>query len=57
MTLRQKLLIVWFICVGGSGVLLYSATGSIQAGISISLAIIGVSIGVPLMRAFTEFSK
>jgi len=57
MTLRKKLLIVWFICVGGSGALLYSATGNIEMGIALSLTIVGISIGVPIMRAHTEFSK
>lgn len=57
MSLRKLLLFVWFTCVFSSGALTSAVTGSIELGVAVSLAIVGVSIGVPLMRAFTEFSK
>ncbi len=44
---------VWFIAVIGTGV----AANMEAWGLSASLAVLGISVGVPLMRAFTEHSK
>lgn len=57
LTRRQVLLIVWAISIIGSGLLVGSATGDYRFGLATSLAVLGISLGVPLMRAFTEFSK
>jgi hypothetical protein len=54
---RKILLIVWFVAMIGAGWLVGSASGIPEYGWAVSLSIIGVSLGVPLMRAFTEFSK
>ncbi len=53
MTRRQKFLAVWFIAVIGTGV----AANMAAWGWCASFAVLGISIGVPLMRAFTEHSK
>ncbi len=57
LTRRQLLLIVWVFSVIGPGLLVGNATGDYKLGFATSLAVLGVSLGVPLMRAFTEFSK
>ncbi len=56
-TRRQILLVVWIVCVIGSGLLIGNETESFKLGLATSFAVLGVSLGVPLMRAFTEFSK
>jgi hypothetical protein len=56
-TRRQIFLIIWFISVFVSGYFVADVTGSIKLGLAASFALIAVSLGVPLMRAFTEFSK
>ena len=57
LTRRQVLLIIWILSVIGSGFFVGNATGSGELGLGLSLAVLGTSLGVPLMRAFTEFSK
>ncbi|MEI8249427.1 MAG: hypothetical protein WCG07_02950 [Candidatus Taylorbacteria bacterium] len=57
LTRRQILLIVWFVSLVGAGVLIAMFTDSWMLGLATSLSVLGVSLGVPLMRAFTEFSK
>ncbi len=57
LTRRKILLIVWVFCVLGSGLFIFKATDNGSLGIAASLSVLGVSLGVPLMRAFTEFSK
>lgn len=57
LTRRQILLIVWIACAIGSGVLIGYETESTRLGFAASFFVLGVSLGVPLMRAFTEFSK
>jgi len=56
-TRRQILLIVWATSIIGAGILIGSASGNIQYGWATSLSLIAISLGVPLMRALTEFSK
>jgi hypothetical protein len=57
LTRRQILLLVWFFCVITSGILVGNFTHSWKLGLATSLVVLGISLGVPLMRAFTEFSK
>ncbi len=57
LTRRQVLFIVWFLSLVGAGVLGGVFSGSWEIGLAISLSILSLSLGVPLMRAFTEFSK
>ena len=57
MTRRQKFLVVWFLSVIGAGVSAYQASGVVAWGYCASFAVLGISVGVPLMRAFTEHSK
>ena len=57
LTRRQVLLVVWILSVLGSGLLVADAIGNWKFGVATSLAVLGTSLGVPLMRAFTEFSK
>jgi hypothetical protein len=57
LTRRQILLIVWFLSLLIAGIIIGKYTNSFELGLATSLSILGVSLGVPLMRAFTEFSK
>lgn len=57
MTRRKLLLIVWAACILLVGVLVHRETGSMNYGISASASLLAISLGVPLMRALTEFSK
>jgi len=54
---RKGLLIVWAISIVATGILVAQETGSVRYGIASSLSLLAISLGVPLMRAFTEFSK
>jgi len=56
-TRRQIFLIVWFISVLASGYLVADVTESIKLGLAASFGLIAISLGVPLMRALTEFSR
>jgi hypothetical protein len=56
-TRRKSLLLVWVVSILGSGHFIAQATGDMRLGFAASLGLIAVSLGVPLMRAFTEFSK
>ncbi|MCE9517383.1 hypothetical protein K8Q96_00050 [Candidatus Nomurabacteria bacterium] len=56
-TRRQTLLVVWAVSIVITGVLVHQATASTELGWAASLALLAMSLGVPLMRAFTEFSK
>lgn len=40
-----------------AGVLVAKATGDNNYGYAVGLSLLSVSLGVPLMRALTEFSK
>jgi hypothetical protein len=57
MTRRKLLLIVWAICIAVAGLAVYRETGSLHYGIAMSASLLAISLGVPLMRAMTEFSK
>lgn len=57
LTRRQTLLIVWALCIIAAGILVCKATGQSELGWAAGLGLIAISLGVPLMRAFTEFSK
>ncbi len=57
LTRRQGLLIVWGLSIIIAGVLIACATGVNKLGVAASLSLLAISLGVPLMRAFTEFSK
>ena len=54
---RKLLLIVWAVSIIAVGLLVCNVSGNIQLGWAASLSLLAISLGVPLMRAFTEFSK
>ena len=56
-TRRQACLIVWLVSILGAGYLLANVSQSLGLGAALSLSLLAISMGVPLMRAFTEFSK
>ncbi len=56
-TRRQSLLFVWGFSIIAVGVLVASVTQIAQLGWAASLSLLAISLGVPLMRALTEFSK
>ena len=56
-TRRQTLLIVWGLAVIFVGICICKSTGVSSYGWAASLSLIAISLGVPFMRAFTEFSK
>jgi hypothetical protein len=57
MSRRKILLLVWALSIIITGVIICSVTGDARLGWAASLSLIAISLGVPLMRAFTEFSK
>jgi hypothetical protein len=57
LTRRKILLIIWAIAILATGFLITRASGSSDYGIAASLSLLAISLGVPLMRAMTEFSK
>lgn len=56
-TRRQYLLFIWVTSIVSSGLLVGVAVQSFYLGLATSFGLIAISLGVPLMRAFTEFSK
>lgn len=56
-TRRQALLIVWALSIIAAGICMARATGEFRYGTALSFSLLAISLGVPLMRAFTEFSK
>lgn len=56
-TRRKILLLIWALSIIGSGYLVALASGDARYGWATSLSLLAVSLGVPLMRALTEFSK
>jgi hypothetical protein len=54
---RRFFLIIWLVSLILAGMLVADASGIPQYGWAVSFAILSVSLGVPLMRAMTEFSK
>lgn len=56
-TRRKIFLVVWFVSVLASGYFVSDVTHSIELGLAVSFGLIAISLGVPLMRALTEFSK
>lgn len=54
---RKILLVVWFVSIVAVGLFVCNGSGISAYGWAASLALIAISLGVPLMRAFTEFSK
>jgi hypothetical protein len=57
LTRRQTLLIVWGVSIILVGILITKATENSQYGWAASFSLLAISLGVPLMRAFTEHSK
>ena len=57
MSRRKILLAVWALSIIIAGVLVCSASGNAEYGWAVSLGLLAVPLGVPLMRALTEFSK
>ena len=56
-TRRKILLVVWALSIIVTGFLVAQASGNSQYGWSAGLSLVAISLGVPLMRALTEFSK
>jgi hypothetical protein len=56
-TRRKLFLIFWAISIISAGILVSEGSGVSQYGWAVFFSLIALSIGVPLMRAFTEFSK
>jgi hypothetical protein len=56
-TRRQALLVVWALSIIITGFLVNEATASTELAWAASLSLLAISLGIPLMRAFTEFSK
>ncbi len=56
-SLRKILLLVWALAIAVTGILIAKATGVSEYGWAASLSLLSISLGVPLMRALTEFSK
>jgi hypothetical protein len=54
---RKFLLLIWFVSVIGAGFAVCKTSGISEYGWATSLSLLAISLGVPLMRAFTEFSK
>jgi hypothetical protein len=57
LTLRKILLFVWAVSILVSGILVAKASGIASYGWAVIFSLLAVSLGVPLMRALTEFSK
>ncbi len=56
-TRRKFLLGVWALSIILAGILVGNVMDSRGLGLALSLSLLAVSLGVPLMRAMTEFSK
>lgn len=56
-TRRKLLLAIWFVSIISVGLLITEASTVPYYGWAASLSLLAISLGVPLMRAFTEFSK
>ncbi len=54
---RKILLFVWAVSIIIVGVLVARESGVVEYGFVASLSLLAISLGVPLMRALTEFSK
>ncbi len=54
---RKILLFVWAVSIITTGFLISNITGVIEYGWAVSLSLLSISLGVPLMRALTEFSQ
>lgn len=48
---------VWAVAIIVTGWLIANESESLMYGVAASLSLLAISLGVPLMRAFTEFSK
>lgn len=57
MTRRKALLLAWMASMIFVGVFVHTETGSWRLGMAAGLALLVISLGVPLMRAYTEHSK
>ena len=56
-SLRKVFLIIWATAIIAAGFFVARASGSNDDGFATSLSLLAISLGVPLMRALTEFSK
>jgi len=54
---RRCLLLVWAVSIVSSGYFVTEASGDLRFGLATIFGLIAISLGVPLMRALTEFSK
>jgi hypothetical protein len=54
---RKILLFIWALSILAAGLLVTQASGDARYGAAASLSLLAISLGVPLMRALTEFSK
>ena len=57
LTRRKGFLIVWALSILITGILVGEGSGVWEFGWAASLSLLAISLGVPLMRALTEFSK
>lgn len=57
LTRRKILLFVWALSIIVAGILVANASGVCSYGWAVSFSLLAISLGVPLMRALTEFSK
>jgi len=56
-TRRKVLLVVWAASIVLAGCSVASASGIREYGWATMFGLLAISLGVPLMRALTEFSK
>ena len=57
LTRRTVLLFVWAISIVAAGILVANGSGVNLYGWATGFSLLAISLGVPLMRALTEFSK
>ena len=57
LTRRQILMFVWVLSMAVAGVAVCFGSGTWQFGAATFFGLLAISLGVPLMRALTEFSK
>lgn len=57
MTRRQTLLLVWEGSMIFVGLFVFFETESLYLAFAAPLSLLSISVGVPLMRAYTEHSK
>lgn len=54
---RKILLLIWALSIIAAGILVSVASDNSAYGFAAGFSLLAISLGVPLMRALTEFSK